>query len=262
MLIDAIVLGAGSGSRYRSGAFYQPKLRKDLPKQFELICEKPVLIWSIESILKDCPIRNVIVVAPELLVGKTKEFIDTYLPKISPKIFVIVGGDRRQDSALRGLEAIEQHPPHPERVLIHDACRPYLGKTLQTGLQFCESRPDCLGWVPGLAVTETLKQVESEKIKKTIDRNHLFRVQTPQVFHFPTILKVAKKLAPQDQVFTDDASLLEFEGVPVGVFEGDYRNIKMTYDFELELLNRYLQTERPVSCESETATISTESFPL
>jgi len=258
MLIDAIVLGAGSGSRYRRGASH----KQELPKQLELICEKPVLIWSIESLLKDCPIRNVVVVAPALLLDKTREIVDTYLPKISPKIFVIVGGGRRQDSALRGLEAIEQYSPPPERVLIHDACRPYLGKTLQRGLQFCESRPDCLGWVPGLSVTETLKQVENEKIKKTIDRNHLFRMQTPQIFHFPTILKTAKKLASREQVFTDDASLLEFEGIPVGVFEGDYRNIKLTYDYELELLNRYLQTERPMSCESETATISTESFPL
>lgn len=259
MVIDAVVLGAGSGSRFRNS----PSKTTSLPKQFEHIAEKPVLIWAIESLFNECPIRNCVVVAPHLLLTETRKLIDHYFSSGSQKIQVVSGGDRRQDSSLRGLETLEisSNPP-PDLVLIHDGCRPFLGMTLRNGLSFSNSHPHYFGWIPGLPVTETLKKVQNEVIENTVDRSQLFRVQTPQIFNFAILLKLAKAKAPGLELFTDDASLLESEKRQVGVFPGDYRNIKLTYDYEKDILTRYLQTERPEKCGSETATISTELSPL
>jgi len=259
MVIDAIVLGAGSGSRFRN-----PESQvSSLPKQFELIYGKPVLVWAIESLFKDCPIRNCVVVAPSSLLKETQELINRYFYSKIKQIRIVAGGNRRQDSSLKGLETLEKSSnPPPDRVLIHDGCRPFLGKTLVTGLAFCHSHPDCRGWVPGLAVTETLKKVNNEVIENTVDRSVLFRMQTPQFFDFSVLIKLAKEKAPGSELFTDDASLLESDKIPVGVFPGDHRNIKITYDYEKEIVTRYIQTERADKCESETATISTELSPL
>lgn len=259
MVIDAIVLGAGSGSRYRS----QSSQTTELPKQFELLCDKPVLIWAIEALFRDCAIRKCVVVAPLSLLKETEKLITRYFSFEREKITVVAGGDRRQDSSLNGLKALERLSSSlPDRVLVHDGCRPFLGETLRNGLSFCKSRPDCFGWVPGLAMTETIKRVQNGTIEKTVDRSELFRVQTPQIFDFSVLMKLAKEKAPGGEIFTDDASFLESENRRVGVFPGDHRNIKITYDYDKELVTRYFEKERLAKCESETATISTESSPL
>jgi 2-C-methyl-D-erythritol 4-phosphate cytidylyltransferase/2-C-methyl-D-erythritol 2,4-cyclodiphosphate synthase len=106
---------------------------------------------------------------------------------------------------------------------------------------------------------ETLKRVEDQRVVETVDRGLVQRVQTPQVFEFTVIRSLVEKVKESPELnFTDDASLCEYYGIPVGVFDGDVRNIKLTYGFELDTLRSVLvETAKELKCEPELVTTST-----
>lgn len=257
-LTDAIVLGAGSGTRYAQG---QTDSASDLtPKQFSLLNGKPVFIWSVEALLQSVPLRQiVIVVSPEYL-SLTSRLVAQFLPQTICPIKIIVGGRQRQDSSYSGLLALEHLTPMAEFVWIHDACRPILSKSLLSRLnQITEKIPEASGWIPALPVTDTLKRVQGHQVLETVDRTPLVRVQTPQVFRLNKLLTCFKNLAEEPpQVFTDDAAILEHFKEPIVTLQGDDKNIKLTYASDLDLAQKYLlATERTRLCVSESVTTST-----
>ncbi len=96
------------------------------------------------------------------------------------------------------------------------------------------------------------------RVVETVDRGMVQRVQTPQVFEFTVIRSLVEKVKEAPELnFTDDASLCEYYGIPVGVFEGDVRNLKLTYGFELDTLRTMLETAKEPLCEPESVTTST-----
>jgi len=113
--------------------------------------------------------------------------------------------------------------------------------------------------VPVVPVVETLKRIEQERVVETLDRQVIHRVQTPQIFEYTVIRGLSEKVRQNRELqFTDDASLCEYYGIPVGAFEGDLRNIKLTYEFELAALKQFIQLrETEEKCDSASDTTST-----
>jgi 2-C-methyl-D-erythritol 4-phosphate cytidylyltransferase len=122
--------------------------------------------------------------------------------------------------------------------MIHDAARPFVtGTMLENGLRAAHTHGAAIAAVP---VKDTIKQVRDGIIQETLDRSHLWTVQTPQVFAFPLIHNAHHtELATQD--VTDDATLLERLGHKVAIFEGSYANIKITTQEDLLLAELLLQ---------------------
>jgi 2-C-methyl-D-erythritol 4-phosphate cytidylyltransferase / 2-C-methyl-D-erythritol 2,4-cyclodiphosphate synthase len=242
---DAILLGGGLGSRYTEGG-----RKSTLPKQFEALRGKPVFIHALEGLISLQCLRQIIVTAPESHLELAHDLIEKHLGKQPPvKIRVIPGGRTRQESSRLALEALDDSAP--TRVLIHDACRPYLSENLLAAVKNCLWDRAYGAWVPVVPVTETLKKIEKQEVVETVDRSLFQRVQTPQVFEYTVIRSLMERAKNAPELnFTDDASLCEYYGIPVGVFEGDIRNIKLTYDFELETLRQLL-------CAPESDTTST-----
>ncbi|MFM8269131.1 MAG: 2-C-methyl-D-erythritol 4-phosphate cytidylyltransferase, partial [Pseudomonadota bacterium] len=165
---DAILLAAGSGTRY-SRSEEQPN---PTPKQFQLLEGKPVFVWALQSLLEQAPIRRVVIVASPTHLDLASSLLAHHFAK--PKeleIHFISGGERRQDSSLNAITLIKELNPWPELVLIHDACRPFLGQTLTNALCSASQLKDFSGWIPGIPVTETLKQVSNGKVTKTVQRS-------------------------------------------------------------------------------------------
>jgi 2-C-methyl-D-erythritol 4-phosphate cytidylyltransferase/2-C-methyl-D-erythritol 2,4-cyclodiphosphate synthase len=133
------------------------------------------------------------------------------------------GGASRQDSVRLGLEALVSG--HPDLVLIHDAARPFVSAGLIRSIVEGLSNNEAV--IPGLAVTDTIKLVEGDTIVGNIDRASLRRAQTPQGFHFQTILEAHRMLADVGDL-TDDAAVAERAGLKVHVIDGDERNLKVT----------------------------------
>lgn len=258
MTMDAILLGGGVGTRYASTSSASDSVF--LPKQFQMLGNAPVFIHSVRAFLAMNCFRQIVITSPREHIGLVEEMIDTYLlPPPATIMRVIAGGESRQSSSFLALEAIESLNPIPDRVVIHDACRPFMSRPFLQRVKNCLEDRSYGAWVPVVPVVETLKRVEQERVVETLDRQVIHRVQTPQIFEFTVIRGLSEKVRHSPELhFTDDASLCEYYGIPVGAFEGDLRNIKLTYEFEHATLEKFIGLqEQEEKCDSASATTST-----
>jgi 2-C-methyl-D-erythritol 4-phosphate cytidylyltransferase/2-C-methyl-D-erythritol 2,4-cyclodiphosphate synthase len=146
----------------------------------------------------------------------------------------VAGGSTRQESARLGLEALSIY--RPDRVLIHDAARPFPDAALIDrvidGLQRAEAA------IPCLPVRDTVKRAEDGMIRGTLDRSSLWRAQTPQGFHFEAILTAHRALAGQE--LTDDSAVAEAVGMTPLLVEGSEANLKVTTREDLVAAERLI----------------------
>jgi 2-C-methyl-D-erythritol 4-phosphate cytidylyltransferase/2-C-methyl-D-erythritol 2,4-cyclodiphosphate synthase len=134
----------------------------------------------------------------------------------------VQGGAARQDSARLGLESIEALAP--ERVLIHDAARPFLDHgTITRVLDALAVAP---GAIPAVPVSDTIKRGADGVIAATLDRSHLWRAQTPQGFHYRAILAAHRAVIGEE--LSDDAAVAERAGLAVRLVAGSEDNLKIT----------------------------------
>ena len=214
MRAAAILVAAGSGTRFGTGQ----------PKQFATIAGKPVVRWAAE-----CLLPHVAHLQP---VGDPA-LLDPALAGLGC-LPAVPGGGARQDSVRAGLEGLASLAP--EAVLVHDAARPYVPGHVIPALLAALARVP--GAIPALPVADTLKRAAGGRIEATVERAGLFRAQTPQAFHYPTLLRLHRENAAPG--FTDDAALLEHAGLAVDLAPGDEDNIKLTFPEDLMRLERAL----------------------
>lgn len=204
----AIVVAAGQGSRAEQ--------RK--PKQFADYRGKPLVAHSVQTLVEAG--ANPIVVA----IPKGAELQAMTALGDFPQIRFVTGGATRHQSVYNALEELAEF--EPGLVLIHDAARPDLPHDviarLLTGLKQHH------GAIPVLEVVDTLLQADGELMGETAPRGSMRRVQTPQAFHFGSILG-AHRGWPGDPVATDDAQVLRESGGDVVLVQGDERLKKVTY---------------------------------
>ena len=202
----SIVLAAGSGSRFGGN------------KQLAQLGDQRVVDWSVAS-AKSCCEGVVLVVNPQTI-GESG------IPQVD---IVVPGGLTRSESVRKGLAVL---PQSAEIVVIHDAARP--GATIQMYLSTIEAvLGGADGAVPGLPVTDTLKQVVDapvgKKVEATVDRNTLMAIQTPQAFS----RRMLEKAHADGGQATDDAGLVEAVGGIVMVVPGDPVATKITSSSDL-----------------------------
>lgn len=216
MKICAIITAGGTSSRFGN-----------TNKLLEKINGKEVIKHTVEKFLID-EIAQIIICANKSIIPVLEEFFAN-----NNKIKIIEGGDSRQESVFNGLKAI-----NCEYVLIHDGARPLINKEI--------IKNTITSVIKNKAVTvmtktiDTIKEVdENDKIIKTIDRTKLYNTQTPQAFEYNLIKSTHEKLKGQN--FTDDAGMVESLGLEVYMVQGDYKNIKITTQTDIQLANSYLQ---------------------
>jgi 2-C-methyl-D-erythritol 4-phosphate cytidylyltransferase len=206
-----------------------------LPKQFCDLAGRPLLAWTIERFEKAESIDSIIlVVAEELMMYAGERTVDPFgwhkVTKIVP------GGETRRESVLNGLERLSAST---ELVAIHDGARPL-------------TKPSDIDAVVGLAsqekaamlaapVTDTIKRVKGGSVISTVDRRELFRAQTPQVFQYDLIIEAHRRAARENIEVTDDAALLESQGLKVSVIEPTGPNLKVTSRSDMVAAEAYLK---------------------
>ena len=206
MVFASIVVAAGTGSRAGGG------------KQWRTLGGKPVLRWSVESLAK-AGCEDIVVVIPAGSESETEVALSglTHWRTVS-------GGAERADSVRAGLSALAGAPDSP--VLIHDAARPFVTRPVIERLLAALATAD--GAIPALPVADTLKRAENGRISETVDRNDLFRAQTPQAFRADRLI-AAYAAWPAGKTPTDDAAVVEADGGTIVLVEGDPRLMKLTY---------------------------------
>lgn len=153
------------------------------------------------------------------------------------KITLVEGGRQRKDSVYNGLCALDKAIDY---VLIHDGARPFISKEVVNRiLKELKKHPAV---ICGLRAKDTVKLVDSKNfVRKTLDRNNIFLVQTPQGFKRDLILKAYKKIKRKN--LFDDAQILELIRKKVKIVEGDIFNFKITYPKDY-ILAKGLANER------------------
>ena len=205
----ALIMAAGSGTR----------LSAETPKQYLLLGDKTILERTISIFLDHPKIDAVVaVINPEHL-DLYKHHLDNH-PKLLPPIN---GGKRRQDSVHSGLETIAQYNPH--NVIVHDAARPFLERKYidQLIAKLQQHQASCLVD----KVKDTIRYIDLDSFR-TLDRNNLYSVQTPQAFRYNFILELHQKF--QNLNCTDDIALVEHAQMQkeVAFIEAPDFNMKIT----------------------------------
>jgi len=139
------------------------------------------------------------------------------------------GGATRQQSVCNGLEALAAEPP--DKILIHDGARPFVDTHLID--RVLDALDDHAGAVPAIAVSDTLKRASGGLVETTVDRDGLWRVQTPQGFRFAEILVAHRAAAGLE--LTDDAAVAEQAGLDVALVDGSEENVKITRSEDMEM---------------------------
>ena len=134
---------------------------------------------------------------------------------------VVAGGDTRQRSVRNGLAHVDT-----DSVIVHDAARPFAPARLFASVLEALDSADAA--VPGLPMKETVKAVRDGFVVETLQREHVWNIQTPQAFR-TTVLRDAHRRAETDGFAgSDDAQLVEHYGGRVKVVAGDPLAFKVT----------------------------------
>ena len=216
MSFGLVLVSGGKSTRFLT----DPANRNSIPKTWIEWDGKPMFIHSLSNLFSAIDFEEAVVVAPESDVHNYRQVLDRFEFR---NVQVTKGGARRQDSVRSGLRLLSKS----ERVAIHDAARPFLTKEFLVGL--FETAKTRRAVVPGLAIYETIKEIDNEGfIKQTHPRNRFVRIQTPQIFDRELIRNLHEKLSGREHEFTDDAMLAEHVGEQVFCAKGDPQNIKVT----------------------------------
>ncbi|MEM9626232.1 MAG: bifunctional 2-C-methyl-D-erythritol 4-phosphate cytidylyltransferase/2-C-methyl-D-erythritol 2,4-cyclodiphosphate synthase [Pseudomonadota bacterium] len=215
----AIIVASGRGQRFGGS----------LPKQYVPLLGAPLLRHTLICFANHPDVTGVrVVIHPD-----DRDLYDEAAAGLG-LMDPVSGGETRQASGRLGLESLVRQPP--EKVLIHDGARPIASADLISRVICALDRRDVA--LPALPVADTLKRVQGEFVGETVDRQALYRAQTPQGFLYDSILSAHRRF--QGEAMTDDASVAEAAGLSVTIVAGDERNIKVTAKDDLLRAEREL----------------------
>lgn len=203
---SAVVVAAGSGAR-AGGA-----------KQWRRLGGKPVLRWSVEALL-DAGADEVVIVIPAGAEAESGEALSGL-----SRWRTVDGGATRADSVRNGLGGLTAGAGQP--VLVHDAARPFLDRAVIA--RCLDALTDADGALPALPVADSLRRAGAGVVAGSVERDDLWRAQTPQAFRLGTLVD-AYAAWPSEETATDEATVVQRAGGRVRIVEGDARLMKLTY---------------------------------
>lgn len=225
----AIVLAGGSGSRMQS----------DVKKQFMMLGGKPVLYYALHTFQNSSRVDEIILVCSSEDVERCrKDIVEQFgFAKVNR---IVAGGKERHDSAYAGLQAISGC----DYVMIHDGARPFVDEQMLE--RIWAELPAVRACTVGMPVKDTIKLCSFDGyVEKTLPRERLWTIQTPQSFAYEVIRSAHEKRLRGDLKeikITDDAMLVEYmEGIPVKLVQGAYENMKITTPEDMILAEAILK---------------------
>lgn len=210
-----IIVAAGKGSRMKS----------DIPKQFMPICDRPILIRTLEKFHEIIPSAEFIIVMNESEYERWRSLCEQYQCNIAHKL--INGGASRFQSVKNGLDGVNTNS---EVVMIHDGVRPFINEGI---IKRClEGVKKSGAVIPVIEVVDSIRICRQDGSSSVANRADFKLVQTPQVFNYSLIKSCYSVI--ENETFTDDASVVEFNGFEISLCDGDRSNIKLTTHFDMK----------------------------
>jgi 2-C-methyl-D-erythritol 4-phosphate cytidylyltransferase len=209
--IAAIIPSAGMGKRMG--------LKK---KPFVSLAGRPILAHTVAVFEGSPHIDALVLVVPK---GDEdicqKEIVERF--RYKKVIKIISGGKERQDSVRAALNILSVSW---DIIVVHDGVRPFVTSALIEGVIKEAKKTGCA--ISAVPVKDTIKEVQDGTVKRTVPRESLWAVQTPQAFKAEILINAHKKAFEGGFYGTDDSAIMEWLGYKVSVVEGRYENIKIT----------------------------------
>jgi 2-C-methyl-D-erythritol 4-phosphate cytidylyltransferase len=211
--VGVVIVAGGSGTRAAG-------MSSEL-KQFRWVAGKPALLHSLQAFMARADVVSVVCVLPRDYAADPPPWI---FQCDVDRLMIAPGGRTRTESVSSGLDDL---PDEAKIVLIHDAARPLVGDdTIDRVVNAVRSGTAAIAALP---VVDTLKEVDEHgHVARTIERERLWRAQTPQGFPREVIVRAHREAKAQRISATDDAALCERLGIPVVVVKGSERAMKIT----------------------------------
>ncbi|MDB4915761.1 MAG: 2-C-methyl-D-erythritol 4-phosphate cytidylyltransferase [Gemmatimonadetes bacterium] len=209
--VGVVIVAGGSGTRAGGQEL----------KQFRWVAGKPMLLHSVQTFMARPDVGMVVCVLPQRYAGDPPPWL---FQCDVDRLLVSIGGRTRSESVANGLDDL---PDEAQIVLVHDAARPLVDEaTIDRVVQSVRSGTSAIAALP---VVDTLKEVgEDGFITGTVDREKLWRAQTPQGFPRKLLVDAHRIASIEHIATTDDAALFEQLGIPVKVVRGSERALKVT----------------------------------
>ena len=226
MSVISIIVAAGSGSRFGK------------PKQVELLAGEPIFIHSVSAFDLCKRVDKIVLVTNEELVEEMKVLLSLY--RLDEKASITLGGERRQDSVMNGL--ISAHADDNDIILVHDAARPLITQKVITDV--IDATITHGAALAAVKVVDTLKREEGGFATDTVNREHLWRAQTPQAAKAVHLRNALEHAENNGVTGTDEAQLLSLISVQSHIVSSDERNFKITYPDDLARAEALLLMKR------------------
>lgn len=229
-MYTVMIPAAGSGQRMGAGH----------NKLFLPLGEKPIFIHTLDVFEWDQTCAGIILAVKPDEQQAVTEMLERYgITKVKK---MVDGGSERQHSVAACLAAHDGQGI----VLVHDAARPFIRQSVITELVETATRSGAA--IAAVPAKDTMKLASSGIVEKTVERDSLWIVQTPQAFRFEVLEEASRQAEADNFLGTDEAMLVERSGQPVHIVESTYDNVKMTTPEDLAfgefLLGKRQQEDR------------------
>lgn len=222
-----IIVAAGKGTRF--GA--------ELPKQFCMLNEYPVLMHTINQMRNALPTSKIAVVLNRDFVDFWRELCEKFQ---FPSPQIVTGGETRWQSVKNAIDSITEAITDNSIITIHDGARPIIDK--QMVARTINATLTHSGAIPVIPVTDSIRQLQPNGTSCPVDRSCYRAVQTPQAFQAHKLIKAYT--LPYCDSFTDDASVLAAANFDdIALVEGDPKNIKITHPSDIKIAAIYMSEQ-------------------
>lgn len=220
-------------------------MNTDIPKQYIGINGRSILDHTLARLLQLDALKSIVVVLDEATYNAEQLHFN------SPKIVTCIGGNSRAESVRNGLHVIVADDSASDMVLVHDAARPCV-RVEDIKRLIDEVAGDENGGLLAMPVVDTIKCADdSLRVTGTIDRQHLWRAATPQLFHCQILLRALNSALDGGLTITDEASAMETAGYSPKLVQCSADNIKVTTPTDLALAEHYLATQHTESTDAQ-----------
>jgi 2-C-methyl-D-erythritol 4-phosphate cytidylyltransferase len=214
ILKSAIIAAGGLGKRIGS----------ELPKQFMMLGNKPVIAWSVEAFYCADSSTKIIIAIPDGYEEEWNLLQRKYLPNIKPTI--VTGGKERFHTVKNALQSLQDFDG---LVAVHDAARPFISEAYINRL--FKQAYELGSAVPALPISDSIRRCQDGRWQP-MDRSEIKKIQTPQVFRAAEMVEAYSQ--NYSSQFTDDATVMEASGISICMVEGDEIAFKITTPADLK----------------------------
>ena len=228
----ALIISGGVGNR----------MGQDIPKQFLNVCDKPVIVYTMECFQRHPEIDGIVIVC----IDGWHEMVRSYAKQfgIAKLDSVVSGGKTGFESIVNGTKEVERLYGPDTLILVHDVIRPNLSeKIISENIRVCHEKGNAITCIPcqeAMLFTE-----DREESHESINRDNLLRTQTPQTFYVRDLRKVQDEALAKGMTNTVASCTLMIEmGYSVYKADGSEKNVKLTTPDDIEIFKALLNSKK------------------